>query len=298
MPGLSLASPPAGDIASPVPQKRRPKLGLVIGSGGIKCAAAIGLWRVLEREGIDVDVAVGCSGGSMYAAGIALGQTADFATGVSTALWGRVVTGLRYRALLQIALPRMFGFSDRVGLLDDRQIMRNLVEIFGDARFEDTRIPLFMTASDLRSMESVVLRTGPIVDCIRASIALPVLLRPWMVNGRLLIDGGTSNPLPVDVAIREGCEVILAMGFESASNEALSSISSVVLQATSLTINHLLRSTFAFYSAVHHAEIIPIMPTFDRPIKLTDAHQLPYIIEQGERAAEAELPYLRSLLAG
>lgn len=287
-PSVTLPEPPAA---------RRPRVGLVIGSGGIKCAAAIGLWRVLEREGIDVDVAVGCSGGSMYAAGIALGQSAQFAVDISQELWGNIYSGLRYRALLQIALPRVFGFSDRIGLLDDRQIMANLLRIFGEATFEETRIPLFMTTTDLHSMETVVLERGLIAKSIRASIALPVLLPPWEVDGRLLIDGGTSNPLPIDIAIREGCEVILAMGFESARNEVLGTLSTVISQATATTINHLLRSTYAFYSVAHHAEIVPIMPAFDRPIRLTDAHLLPYIIEQGERAAEEAVPYLRSLLA-
>jgi NTE family protein len=277
--------------------ERRPRVGLVIGSGGIRCAAAIGLWRVLEREGIQVDVAVGCSGGSMYAAGIALGKDARFAHDISVALWGKVVTGVRYRTLPQLFLPGWFGFSERIGLLDDRQIMSNLRQIFGEAKFDDTHIPLFVTASDLRSLETVVIEQGSIVDSIRASIALPVLLPPWEVGGRILVDGGITNPLPIDIAIREGCEIILAMGFESGGADSLTSLPMVISQATSITINHLLRSTYSFYSAAHHAEIVPIMPDFDRAIKLTDAHLLPFIIEQGERAAEAELPYLRSLLA-
>jgi NTE family protein len=124
-----------------------------------------------------------------------------------------------------------------------------------------------------------------------------VLLPPWEVEGRLLIDGGVTNPLPVDIAIREGCDVILAMGFESARSEVLGTLSSVISQATATAINHLLRSTYAFYGVAHHAEIVPIMPAFDRPIRLTDAHLLPYIIEEGEGAAEEALPYLRSLLA-
>ena len=123
------------------------------------------------------------------------------------------------------------------------------------------------------------------------------MLRPWAIGDRLFIDGGVSNPLPIDVAIREGCEVIIAMGFENAPQGDYASLANVFRQATSVTIDHLLRSTYAFYSAVHHAEIVPVMPDFGRHLSVTDSHLIPFIIEQGERAAEEVLPYLHSLLS-
>lgn len=274
----------------------RPKIGFVIGSGGIKCIAAIGLWRALERADIKVDMVVGCSGGSIYAAMYALGLAAADAEEITERLWGGSFTGLRIRSLLRLALPGVFGFSERMGLLDDRALWRALSEPFGGATFGDTIAPLHLVASDLHTAETVVLDEGAICDAVRASIALPLLLPPWPVGERLLIDGGTSNPLPIDVAIREGCEVILAMGFENRPGDSITSFSGLVGRTTAITINHLIRSTYAFYSAAHHAEIIPVMPDFDRPARLTDAHLIPYLIEEGERAAEDAIPYLRQLL--
>lgn len=274
----------------------RPRVGLVIGSGGIKCAAGVGLWKVLQREGIDVDVAVGCSGGSIYTAALALGQDALDAEERTHTMWEGLFGRFRYRSLLRAALPRLFGFSERVGLLDDSRIGEVMEALYGEATFADARIPLHIGATDLLTGEKVTIAEGRVADAVRASISLPVLLRPWPVGGRLLIDGGASNPLPIDVAIREGCEVIIAMGFENAPHGTFGTISRVVSQATSITIDHLLRSTYAFYSAVHHAEIVPIMPDFGRHLSVTDSHLIPFIIEQGERAAEAELPYLLHLL--
>ena len=274
----------------------RPRVGLVIGSGGIKCVAAIGLWRALERAGLAVDLAVGCSGGAVYAAALALGLVAGDAEALTQRLWGRSFTGLRYRSLLRVALPRVFGFHERVGLLDDRALGGVLGEVFGDATFADARVPLRLVASDLRTAETVVLDRGPVRDAVRASLALPLLLRPWPVGGRLLIDGGTSNPLPVDVAIREGCEVIVAMGFESRPGDQIRSFSGLVGRAAAIATNHLIRSTYAFHSAAHHAEIVPVMPEFDGPVRLTDAHLIPDLIARGEAAAEAEVPYLARLL--
>ena len=276
----------------------RPRVGLVVGSGGIKCAAAVGLWKALRREGIEVDLAVGCSGGSIYTAALALGQDVGWAEERTHVMWRDLFRRVHYRSLLRVALPRLFGYSERVGILDDRRIAGVMRDLYGDATFADTRIPLWIAATDLRTGERVNLDEGRIADAVRASIAIPVLLRPWPVNGRLLVDGGASNPLPVDVAIREGCDVIIAMGFETPVVEEFGSVLRTFAQAGTIATNHLLRATYAFHSVVHHAEIVPLIPTFDQRIGLGDTALLGHIIEAGERAAEAELPYLRRLLAG
>jgi NTE family protein len=286
------------DTGSDAPASPRPRVGLVIGSGGIKCAAATGLWRVLCREGIPVDTVVGCSGGAFYAAGIGLGFDPDQVHELTMASWDRRNTGRLYpRALMRVLFPRTLGFNSRIGLVDDSRFMPTFRKVFGDATFAETVRPLFLTATDLQNGERVVLSEGRIIDAIRASVAIPVLFRPWEIDGRLLVDGGMSDPLPVSVAIQERCDVIIAMGFTEPSIPNVSSLPSLINQVTSLTIANLLRSSFAFYSAVHHAEIISMMPAFDRPIRMGDTHLLPYIIEKGEEAAEAELPYLKRLLA-
>ena len=286
------APPTCQDETAPV----RPKVGLVIGSGGIKCAAGIGLWRALEQAGIRPDLVVGCSGGSLYTAWMALGRDPDEAEAFTVDLWARVFAKVRYRTLLQFAFPRLFGFSERIGLIDDRAIGTILEEVYGSATFADTQIPLHLVASDLHTAETVVLTEGRLRDAVRASIAMPLVLRPWSVGGRLLIDGGTSNPLPIDVAIREGCEVIIAMGFENQPNAPITTFAGLVGRTTAITTNHLIRSTYAFHSAAHHAEIIPIMPDFGGPATVRDAHRIPEIIRAGEAAALDELPYLARLL--
>jgi NTE family protein len=275
---------------------RRPRVAVVIGSGGIKCAAAVGLWKVLEREGIPVDMVVGCSGGSIYAAAMALGMPVEDAERRTYVMWEGLFRRLHYRSVIRSLLPRWLGFSERLGLFNDRAVGAVMKDLYGDAAFEDARVPLYIAATDLRTGERVELRSGALGDAVRASIAIPLLLRPWPIDGRLLVDGAASDPLPVSVAIREGADVILAMGFESAPRESLDSLLSLAGQTTSIAINHLLRATYAFYSAAHHAEIVPVIPEFEGPIRIGDTHLLPHIVERGERAAEAQLPYLRRLL--
>lgn len=276
---------------------RRPRLAVVVGSGGMKCAAAVGMWKVLQREGIPFDMTVGCSGGSIYTAAMAMGMDALEAERRTHRMWDGLFKRLHYRSLLRSLLPRRLGFNERLGVVDDRAVAKVMRDLYGDARFEQTRVPLYLAATDLHSGERVEINSGRIGDAVRASIAIPMLLRPWPMDGRLLVDGGMSDPLPVSIAIREGADIILAMGFETPPAERLDSMLGVASQCLSTAINHMLRSTYAFYSAVHHAEIVPLMPSFDHPVRLGDTHLIPHIIAQGERAMEAELPYLRRLLA-
>ncbi len=274
----------------------RRRVALVIGSGGVKCAAALGLLKVLQREGIDLSVAVGCSGGSLYAAFIALGFDIETAEALTIGMW---TTDLLkdYTSNLRAAQSGAMKFTERSGLVDDAPLMAALTEAFGDSTFDQARIALHLVATDFHSGEKVVLSEGKLVDAIRASIAIPTIFPPWEIDGRLLVDGAACDPLPVDVAIKEGGQVIIALGFELDYRSGLRSLMAVNTQLTTIYTNNLLRAWYAFHNLAHHDEIIPIVPNFDRRIGAFDTHQLPYIIEAGERSAEELVPYLRRLIA-
>jgi NTE family protein len=275
----------------------RRKVALVIGSGSVKCAAALGLQRVLERESIAIDMVVGCSGGSIYAATIALGWPAEKAIDVTLKLWTREITSRRRRkAILEILLPKVFGFDQTFGLVDDRLILDRLRQAFGDTTFAQAGMPFYVSATDLFTGEQVLLSQGSIVAALRGSMAIPYILPPYRVGDRYLLDGYLSDPLPVGVAIREGADVIIAIGFESPHQARINSLSRYALQLSSITSNNLLRSNFAFHNLAHHSEIIPIIPEFKERIGLFDTDKIPYIVEEGERAAVAQVPYLRALL--
>ena len=275
--------------------KRR--IALVIGSGSVKCAAALGLMKVLAREQIDVDMVVGCSGGSIYAALIALGWSVERATESTLRMWTRDVTSRRNkRAILQLTLPWFFKCDETFGLIDDSLINRRLRDGFEDATFTQTRIPLYVTATDLYNGEQVVMTEGSVAEAVRASISIPFIFPPHKINGRYMIDGFQSDPLPVGVAIREGADIIIAMGFESPYQERITSLMRYNFQMSSITSNNLLRTNYAFHNLAHHSEIIPILPEFKHSIKLFDTDKLPYVIEEGERAAEEQLKFIKALL--
>ncbi|HVE48108.1 MAG TPA: patatin-like phospholipase family protein [Casimicrobiaceae bacterium] len=271
---------------------------VVIGSGSVKCAAALGLINALERAGIGIEMLVGCSAGCLYATLIASGRTTAEAAEMTRVLWTSSIAEQHDRmAVLRAMFPKLFGFTSRFGLRNDRLIMQRLHTAFGDARIEDMKIPLHLTATDFTTGEQAVFSRGRAIDAIRASIAVPFLFSPHLIDGKLYLDGYMTDPLPIGVAMREGAGVIVAMGFESPYQEKVSSVGRFAFQVSAILSNNLLKSQFAFHGLAHHAEIISIIPRFTQRIRLFDTEKIPYIIEEGERAAEEQMPYLDRLLS-
>lgn len=276
-----------------------PRLALVIGSGGLKCAAAIGVLQVLEQENIPLDMVVGCSGGAIFGASIAMGYPAAKIIEVRKDAWTRETTHkLDFRSLMKIAFSGVAGFDDEIGIVDDQGLIDGLARAYGvETTFKDTKIPLFCIATDLQTGEPVVLSNGNLVKAIRVSAGIPILFKPVELNGRQLIDGGLSNPLPVDVAIQEGADVIIAVGFETPLMQSISSPAYFASQMFNILVNQLLYRKFAFYNLAYHSEIIAIVPHFDKEIRLNDVDIVPYIIEKGREETLKHLAQLRQILA-
>ena len=276
---------------------QRNRLSVVIGSGGVLCAASLGLSKALRREGLIPGMAVGCSGGSIYASIIALGVDPNEAEQLTLNLFtSDVFEG--YTSNLKSALSGETRFTESSSLIDDNIMYERLKSVFGDKSFNDTMFPLHIVATELYKGERVVISTGKILDAIRASIAIPMIFSPWKIGEQLLVDGAVCDPLPIDVAIQQGSDVIAAVGFEMPTRKRMNSYTAVTTHFNSIYMNNILRSTFAFYNAVHHAEIIPILPDFEKSVGTFETQQIPYIIQQGEKAAEQHIPYIKQLVTG
>jgi len=271
------------------------RIALVIGSGGIKCAAAAGMWRVLQDEGIEIDSVVGCSGGSLYATQIANNVDVSVMQEQSTLLWtSEIMQG--YTANLKATKDGRLRFTERSGLVDDSVLNATLNGIFVDLAFEDLDVPLKIVATEMLTGEKTILSEGRVFDAIRASIAIPIIFPPWEVNGHLLIDGAASDPLPIDVAIQDGADVIIAMGFPLSYRNRFRSMTAVQEQLNSIYMNNILTSTYAFYNLAHHAEIFPIIPEFDGTLSMFDVDKIPDVIERGEQATREQLPHIKRLI--
>jgi len=271
------------------------RIALVTGSGGIKCAASIGLWRVLQEENIQVESLVGCSGGSLYGALIANDTDLDEMQELSRLLWTKdIMQG--YTENLKASKDGSLRFNEHSGLVDDSVLNENLQKVYSELKFSDLKLPFKVVATDLISAEKVILSEGRLVDAIRASVAIPIIFPPWEVDGRLLIDGAASDPLPIDVAIQDGVDIIIAMGFTLDYRTRFRSMTAVQEQLNSIYMNNILNATYAFYNLAHHAEIFPIIPEFDTTLSMFDVDKIPEIIERGEQVARKQLPHIIRLL--
>jgi NTE family protein len=275
----------------------KPRIALVIGWGSVKCAAALGLYRVLRAAGIELDLLVTSGGGSIFGALMALGHSADEIIETNRRLWTSEVTEKANRgAILQLVLPKLFKPAHYFNLKDDALVNERLRAAFEDRSFSETEIPLRIVATNYRDGEEAVFSEGSIYQAVRASIALPLVFPPVEQDGQLLADGYLSEPLPVGVAIQEGADIIIAMGFGSVSREPRRSMSDYLLHLSSLMSKNLLEASTAFYSQAHHSELIPIVLEFGEEVHMFDTHRVPEIIRLGEEEGHKLLPRLRSLL--
>jgi NTE family protein len=271
------------------------RVAVVIGSGAIKCAASIGMLQVLEKEDIDVDLVVGCSGGAIYGVGIAAGMSTEEIQALSDATWKKeMMEG--YLVNLKASKDGTLPFNERSGLVNDAYLNEKLKQITGELTFSNLKRPLIVVATDMKTGEPVELSEGELFDSVRASLAIPMIFPPWELNGALLVDGAASNPLPIDIAIQHGADIVLAMGFPVDYRNRLRSITSVQEHMTSIYMNNIFKYSFAFNNLAHHSEIFPIIPEFDGTISMFDIQKMPHIIEQGRMATLEQLPHIRRLL--
>ena len=278
-----------------LPQHR---FAIVLGSGGVRSIAALGMVEVLVREGLKPDLVVGCSAGAMFGALIASGHGADEAVRIATTLWSAEVTKQRrWRAIPQMLWPRLGRFDADFALRDDRLVMQRLQQAFGDVQIEALPLALRVTSTDAASGERVVLRSGSLVQALRASIALPFMFAPVHIGGRRLIDGFVADPLPVSAAA--DAHTVLALGFESPMPSRVDGPSRLLAQVTSALTNNLMQARLAEAHAQNQARdtrLLSLVPHLERRVGLFDTAAMPYLVEAGRHAAETAMPALHALL--
>ena len=270
------------------------RFAVVLGSGGVRSIAALGMVEVLAREGLMPDLVVGCSAGAMFGALIAAGHDANEAVRIATTLWSAEVTRKRrWRAVPQMLWPRLGRFDADFALRDDAPVMQRLEQAFGDVRIEDLRLPLRVTTTDAGTGQRVVLREGNLVQALRASIALPFMFAPVHIDGRRLIDGFVADPLPVSAAA--DAHSVVALGFESPMPQRIDGPSRMLAQVTSALTNNLMQARLAEANTCG-TRLLSIVPRLERRVGLFDTQAMPYLVDAGRRATEAMLPAVRALL--
>jgi NTE family protein len=172
-----------------------PKIALVLGGGGSRGIAHIGVLEVLAQEQIDLDLIVGTSMGAIIGGMFALGLTPE-----------TLVTHLGAWQGNSVWTMNLFSARAR-----QRQIAKQLADVFGNKTFADLRVPMVMLAVDLVTGKEVVLDSGPLLPAVLASSAVPVVFPPVEIDGMRLVDGGVIDSLNTQVAFAYGAEKVIAV---------------------------------------------------------------------------------------
>lgn len=257
------------------PEAARPKVGLALGSGGLRGLAHVGVLNVLEREGIPVDYIAGCSIGSLIGA--------LYSAGLSLENMTKLAKHLKRKHWLDFIIPKMGLFAgDRV--LD---MMRILTQ---KKHFEELRIPLAVVATELREGREIVFTSGEVATAVRASVSVPGIFVPFQVGDMLLVDGAVLNPTPVDVVKGMGADVVIAVELAHASTVCdITNIFDVIIQSIDLMEKELIKNQEYDCDIILRPDVAHISPSsFDS----TDE-----CIARGEEAITNVLPQIRNLLA-
>jgi len=272
------------------------KVALVIGSGAIKGVASLGMFQVLKEENIKIDLVVGCSAGAIYGFGISSGMSMDEMKFWSESAWTKdLMQG--YLVNLKASKGGTLKFNERSGMVDDSFLNEKLRSICKGLKFSELQTPFIIVATDMMNGEPVEFLEGDIFSAIRASLAIPMIFPPWEIGGKLFTDGAASNPLPIDIAIQHGADVVIAMGFQVDYRNKFKSMTAVQEHMTSIYMNNIFKNSFAFNNLAHHSEIFPIIPEFDSKISMFDIHKIPHMVEQGKKATMEQIPYIKRMLA-
>lgn len=278
------------------PRLSAPRLALVLGSGGVRSVAALGIAEVIARHGIRPDLVVGCSSGALFGALIASGTTPADGLARARQLWSQELTGQRnWRAYAQLLVPRWAGFDADFALRHSTRIAERIEAAFGTQRIEALPMPLRIAATDAATGEPVLLTRGPLATALRASMAVPFLFPPVRIDGQRLVDGVVSDPLPVSAAL--DARVVLTLGFEGRMPRRIDKPSRLVAQVSTALLNNLMRARLET-AAARGQRLVPLVIRLEREVGLWQTDAMTEVFEAGRRAAQAQLGEIYEALAG
>ncbi|KPN75224.1 patatin [Shewanella sp. Sh95] len=298
-------------LLTPLCAAERPKIGLVLSGGGAKGAAHVGVLKILEEHHIPVDYIAGTSIGAYVAGMYALGYSAsevetimmgvDWDSGYSDTIPRNVLSYRDKQLRDRYNIPLNIGYNEGEvrapsGLLRGQtmsQLLRqstDLVQQFGD--FDALAIPYRAVATDLETSLPVVIDHGSLVKAMQASATVPGALQPTQIDGKLLVDGGIANNMPVDVVKAMGADIIIAVDIGSplVKKDKLNSTIAVLDQLSNFLTN---ASTEKQKQLLTDKDVL-IRPAIDA-LSTTDFTIMPLALTLGKEAANGQLDKLQGM---
>ena len=305
---LILATGPTNSFGAEL--KRRPKIGLVLGGGGARGAAHVGVLKVLEQQRIPIDYIAGTSMGAIVGAAYAVGLSPNQIEKTLNSIdWGDLFVDDAPRAELpfrdKMDQRRFTGVEIGVGpegiLLPSgafagRKLEFLLQAIFLPAAeresFDDLDIPFRAIATNIETGEAVAFDHGKLAQAVRASMSIPGAFSPVEIDGNLYVDGYVSKNLPIDVAKAMGADIIIAVdvGTPLAKRDKIQSLLDIVNQVGGIAT---IKNVEEQISLLKARDLI-LRPDLGNHAT-TDFQSIAKIIPLGEQSAHASIPKLKEL---
>lgn len=220
-------------------------VGLVLGGGGAKGIAHLGILKALEEFHIPVDYIAGTSMGAIYASLYAKHQDFKAVFSLSTDTFLTSPTG-----------PADLNIFPRYSIYKDKKINKKLHELYGEMHLEDLWLPFYCISSNLTKPEMVIHESGKLSSVIRTSMAVPGLFKPIMINKNVHVDGGVFNNIPIDVMLQKNIGHIIASRVDKEDVSQVEKLPNF--------LNTLIKSTIA--NSDHHSnKLIPFVDLYFQP---------------------------------
>ena len=249
------------------------RIGLVLSGGAMRGAAHLGVLQVLDEAGIQPDMVVGVSAGSVVG-GL-------YCAGISPTELQKIAKAMSWKRLARLIRPDL-GFFDISGL----ETVIN--ELTGHATFQDLKVPFAATAVDILSGQMVIFQEGPLARAIRASCSVPGIFSPMPDGDRLLIDGGALNNLPVSVARDLGVDYLIAVDLLPPPIIPMKRPQNII-EMWSLSVYTIMR---ARYIDAHMAHVL-IQPDIAHA-SFIDFGQTDMLVQKGQEAARRYIARIKS----
>ncbi len=273
LPNINLPNTPP----PPPPLKvKPPRVALVLGSGGARGYAHLGVLQVLQKAGVPIDLIVGASAGSFVGS--------LFADNESAQKTYQIMMKAGFWDLADVSnVPSMSGVIQ--GYHYEKFLLHNMQA----KTFRQLKIKLLMATTDLNTGKTYVIQSGPVAPAALASAAIPGAVRPIKLYGHVLIDGGVAAPVPVAIAKRYHPKIIIAVNIsEQLQNDSPYTAVGILSRANSIMWKHLTKASEKGANIIIRPNVGQT-GTFDMSRK----HAM-YL--DGVKAARAELPSILKLL--
>lgn len=263
----------------------RPKVALVLSSGGLKPVSAVGLFEFLEEEEIEVDLIVGSSGGSIMGSLWSAGyKSSEIPVITKDYLSLKGFSKIDYRTLLSIPKLPLGRFNLNSGLVKNHVALQFCRDIFKGYQLEDLPIKTTLQTTNIQTGQGVLLSEGPVGDAVYASGNMYPLMPPFNWDGQYLVDGAYASPLPILEAVKADADVIIAMLFNEQLVADPPHFMEGFFNITRAFGLSLIKSQLSLAIDLHHYEIIVINVPLDKPVSITDSDKIPYLVDLGRQA--------------